>query len=87
MGTDGIPQLKQPPSPSHRGTAQEDIGLDPCVLDGLCADNLVNIHPQQLMDLILYAKPKWAYLPISAAHGYHIYGTNFLLHLGSPPVR
>ena len=55
MGSDGILQFEQPFFLSDRSAAQENMSLDPHVLDLFDTDNLINIDPQELMMLIFHA--------------------------------
>lgn len=48
------------------------------------AYNLINIHRQQLVLLILQPNAKWANVPVGAADRDHIYGTDILLQPAHP---
>ena len=75
-------QFKKPSCAMDGGTAQKNLGLDPHKLDGLHADDLVDINAQKLMVFVLQAKTQWPDLPTGRAYGYHIHRTVFLFHRG-----
>ena len=81
MGADRISQLKQPPLVVHRGAAKKDVGLNTNILNIFCTDNLFDVDPEQLVLFILQTKPKRPDLSRSTAHGYHVHGKYFLLHV------
>ena len=66
MVTDHIPQFKQPAAFLYRGPAEKNMGLDPGILDKFCADDLIDIHTQQLVFLVLHPKAEGPDIPICA---------------------
>ena len=75
MGPDGIFQFKGQVPVLDPGTAEEDRGLHPHVLDLPGLQHLQNIHPQELMLLILQLQPQGPDLPFRVAHRDHIHRT------------
>jgi hypothetical protein len=84
VATDGILEFKKPTPLPYRSATQKDLRLDTHILDLAAADNLVNIHPQKLMMLVLHPKAKRTDVPVGTADRDHIYRKYILLHIHPP---
>jgi hypothetical protein len=82
MAANSIAQLKKPFLFHYLSAAKKYIRLDPYILDGFDADNLIYVHPQKPVFFIFHAKPQRTKLPVRAADRNNIYRTNLLLHCG-----
>ena len=73
MGPDGILQLKEPLLFPDGSPAQVNGGFDAHILDILCADDLLDVDPEQLVLFILHPNPKGTNLSGCTANRYDIY--------------